>query len=1257
MTFMDQSHINRVRDALHQRSGNGASVMVGSGFSRNAERIIRNGREMPMWQDLVNHFYDTLYPQGSTSQSGANDRPATDNVRIAQEYEAAFGRSALHDALRRLVPDTEHTPGFEHQRLLKLPWRDIYTTNWDTLLERAQGQVTEKHYSTITSVEEIPMASRPRIVKLHGSLPAQFPLIVTEEDYRTYPTKFAPFVNTVQQAMMETVFLLIGFSGDDPNFLNWSGWVRDNLGQSAPQIYLAGWLNLSPHRRRMLEYGNVVPIDLAQHPKADQWTTPFLRHRRATEWLLRTLELGRPYEITSWPTPSNHKQDESLDHLQPIDTVASREPRAQPKVQGTENSSSPEEVREITDTWRHNRLMYPGWLTIPFTTRGEMERDTDRGEHKIFGSLQSLSEVERLSALRELVWRREMLLLPMHSALKAATSETLKLVDCQDRTIGGVSDLSKDWTLIREDWRILASALVTEARFAFDREAFEQAAKVLEPFQDEDIDLCQRILHEKCLWVLHYRDFNSLDDLLANWKPEDCDPAWMMRKSAMLWEAGRNSEAKELLNNSIAVIKAMPVNENSLANLSRESWATLVALDWNNRLTSLDRLRELVPMRCDVFGERQSVTESMGGQKAEEDPPLFDINRRRGTSERWIKYDPGAVAYRAVRLSEMAGLPPFTSDSTVWAEVLKKAAEEVADYNLEFAVGLILRACNGDNDKALGRILTRTRVASMPNELAETLTQSCLNAMDKAIRDKVTQASASQQRFNTAAETLSRLAIRLEPVQADTILNKAVEYCRNAELAKSFVEGTIRNLLMRSWEALPDEHRQQRAMDLLGTEIVGLSNIEPIIERHWPDPGEVVPHFNTKLLRTPENEPQWQATIDLIVRGLTGNATSRRRASGRMIPIVGANLLTEEESLRIAAALWAEQHTAPDGLPENVDLYDWNFLMFPEPSKGLAQQRFHTKWISHNENEPYEIQRRNRGFQIYGNSPNGLNHDPHDVESRLWQVGVAIQELQRLGQSLMLSHTDKKHLTSLLESWAEDPAPEKDGLGPGALLGDSTKQLTLDMAKALLPIIDEIAVSQQLGNKIFAKMQQLTANHLPAFALAAGVVKINPNRAGEVATALRVGVTSDDRQMAESAVAGIYQWLEATSHLESKIPQPPDDLVREVGIAIASRRNTVITTALQLAAWIFDNGQASHKDVIQHLVEDGLRYLAQELRYDHEHENPDEVPRKRLYCAKLAVAMSKCGLSESPIVALWLEMAREDPLPEVREAVARGISD
>ena len=35
----------------------------------------------------------------------------------------------------------------------------------------------------------------------------------------------------------------------------------------------------------------------------------------------------------------------------------------------------------------------------------------------------------------------------------------------------------------------------------------------------------------------------------------------------------------------------------------------------------------------------------------------------------------------------------------------------------------------------------------------------------------------------------------------------------------------------------------------------------------------------------------------------------------------------------------------------------------------------------------------------------------------------------------------------------------------------------------------------------------------------------------------------------------------------------------------------------------------------------------------------------------LAAAMAKDGLHQHPAVARWLEMAREDPLPEVRNAV------
>ncbi len=111
------------------------------------------------------------------------------------------------------------------------------------------------------------------------------------------PCKIFPLVNLVQQAMMETIFCLIGFSGDDPNFLHWSGWVRDNSGTSAPRIYLVGWLELFVHRRRMLEARNVMPVDLSALPQASNWPSE-LRHRYATEWFIAALERGRPHANT-----------------------------------------------------------------------------------------------------------------------------------------------------------------------------------------------------------------------------------------------------------------------------------------------------------------------------------------------------------------------------------------------------------------------------------------------------------------------------------------------------------------------------------------------------------------------------------------------------------------------------------------------------------------------------------------------------------------------------------------------------------------------------------------------------------------------------------------------------------------------------------------------------------------------------------------------------------------------------------------------
>ena len=1244
MTFPDQSHINRVRDALWRRPGNGASVMVGSGFSRNAVPIHPDAVQLPTWLGIAIQLHGELYPDG--------EKPRTPEIapRIAQEYEATFGRVALHDSLQRMVRDRDYGPGPVHTRLLKLPWDGIYTTNWDTLLERTGEQVAEHSYGVVSNQCQIPMTTHPRIVKLHGSLPSQFPLIVTEEDYRTYPTKFAPFVNTVQQAMMETVFCLIGFSGYDPNFLEWSGWVRDNLGASAPQIYLAGYLNLSPHRRRMLEEQNVSSIDLAQHPKANTWPES-LRHSYATKWLLHALELGRPYDITDWPMPPSEQTEPIDDNLRPIDRVRSKEPKAEPQLPGNREEVSAETAKELNNIWRHNRQMYPGWLTVPYSKRRQMDSATGEWGRRILLSLPSLTPIEQLSAIRELVWREEILLVPMHPDLETAIEETLNSIDCQNRAIGGENARSEDWAAIREAWRNTAVTLVTSARYRFDRAAFENWLKALEHFQDEDPDLQHRIHHEQCLWAIHDMDLKLLDDLLADWKTENCDPVWMMRKSALLWESERDSEAEVLLNSAIAAIRAMPKDEQSVAGPSRESWATLVALGWDNRQMLLKRLRDLVPLHCDVFGERQSISESMGKNNPEEEPPAFDVNRRRVTTVRFSNYDPQATAYRAVRLAEMTGIPPFKIERvmhvTVWAQVLTDAADELADRNLEYTVRLILRT-GSSTDKTLERILSRARIATLPTEQAERLAQACLRVIERAMSRLV--AATLQPRTETAIEVLSRLVIRVSPNLAESVLNRAMEYCQDAQLAQGTWGDKIRHLLERSWEALPEEYRSRRALDLLNTPIAGLDNSPPFMEYRWPDPAEVLASTKTTLRRAPENENQWQKAIDLVTSGLISDGTPRLRASIRMIALDESSQLTQEESQKIARALWSERHTQPDGLPANTELFDWEFLSLPEPSPGLAQERFRGKWLSRNGDIEWQ---HKHSIELRGNSTNGLNHDTRDMDSRLWQIGKAMSSLRSRGEQLTLSDAEKTDLQKLLAIWADAVIP--DPAIPGHPLyhyaGMAHKQRFKEVTEVLPTIITEIPPSVSGGERLYSKLQITSEHQIPAFALAAGIVKAVPERLDDIATTLRVGLTSDDRELAESAVSAVRLWLEAALDTECEIPQPPDDLVREVGIAIASRRSTAITEALRAAWWIFDKGNESHKDAIRQLVEDGLNYLATELSYGRAHEDPDDLPLLRLFCAQLAMTMKKNGLDQHPAVARWLEIAREDPLPEVRNAV------
>jgi hypothetical protein len=261
---------------------------------------------MPLWKDIIRVLVNRLYPAAAFTDVQRRDvltvaGAASGALRLAEEYEAAFGRQELDRLLLQLIPDDDYRPGPLHELLLRLPWSDVLTTNCDTLLEKGAARIIERRYDVIRTIQEIPRAMRPRIVKLHGTFPANGPFIFTEEDFRTYPSRFAAFVNLAQQTIMENIVCLLGFSGDDPNFLFWTGWVRDRLGSAAPQIYLCGILNVNDAQRRLLYRRNVTPIDVSPLFPPVRFPDRAMRHRLATEWFLLSLEAGRPADPFTWP--------------------------------------------------------------------------------------------------------------------------------------------------------------------------------------------------------------------------------------------------------------------------------------------------------------------------------------------------------------------------------------------------------------------------------------------------------------------------------------------------------------------------------------------------------------------------------------------------------------------------------------------------------------------------------------------------------------------------------------------------------------------------------------------------------------------------------------------------------------------------------------------------------------------------------------------------------------------------------------------
>ncbi|WP_230772399.1 SIR2 family NAD-dependent protein deacylase [Sphingomonas sp. Leaf4] len=844
--------------------GRGAAVLVGAGLSRTARLAAANSPPPPLWPDISRELAARLYA------GRISDAPA-DPLRLAEEYRTYFGQASLDELLRSLVSDGAWSPSETHGALLALPWADVLTTNYDTLLERA-ARLADREYEPVACEADLAHARAPRIVKLHGSMGASERFVIAEEDYRSYPERHAAFVNLARQVFVENELALIGFSGDDPNFAAWSGWVRDHLGATARRIYLVGALDLGPAKRKFLEARNVAPIDLADLVRH---LDPAQRHRAAVDLLLAHLAAARPKPAHLWsPAAPTMTLDEK-----PAEAAA--------------------RLASVAERWGAERASYPGWVVCPGAERRQLRLSVD-SERMPDQALDAMPGLQAAGLMVELCWRHRTALWPMHPT----TVER----------VGRLAPPDGDTMLSREDRLLVARTLAWQTRFDGDWARFAEMDRTIAALAPARSDATAEIAHlaaaRACL-EMRFDEIPSLADRVLG-----DDPFWGARRAAMLAEAGLQHEAEDALREALADLRERSrMDRGSIWVDSRLAWAEMLAramaqsrLDfrpWDDR----HRAFRSDPFE-EVSGLRDRILERMGKEPTTGRVPRFEPGRVKDRSQTlrfrsWSEMEP----FTELDLMLLdGGVPPRLEHVSLFLnerrDALRLAGEDLGDRLLH-----VLRAVGGQNDD-LEEDLNRLAVAHLRPDavraLAARVHAGAVYWLER-LTSRREPIMLADSRLALHLRVLARLAVRLDADEAERLylwglgVAGAIGGPAHADVFKLLLEG--------SWSAIPPQRRPDLVADTLDLPLAAAhGGVEPT---DW-------------IFATPADraaaDPRRSGWTRAWITAARDVAELRPAALKRLLLLRQAAPLTADEETSFAEAVWSRRDAGSPALPASTQI-------------------------------------------------------------------------------------------------------------------------------------------------------------------------------------------------------------------------------------------------------------------------------------------------------------------------------------------------
>ena len=917
-----RSYLNEIAERLWAER---AAVMVGAGFSKNA------GHGLPDWNQLGDLFY--LKAHGIKPDP---DKQKYLNVlRLAEEVQAAIGRPALENLLRSNIQDLNIEPSDLHVELLELPWVDVFTTNYDTLLERASAKVVTRRYEPVVNKEDIPYAIKPRIVKLHGSFPSERPFIITEEDYRRYPHDYSPFVNTVQQALLENTFCLIGFSGDDPNFLQWVGWIRDNLGKDKTQkIYLVGVFNLSSARLQLLAQRGIIVIDFSCCHGIEKHD-----HKKALSKFFEYIRSKKP-DALDWPyNPKIMLPNHEADWI--------------------------EVVHEITEEWRRQRQAYPGWLILPYDNRENLWVYTNAWIDYL-PNTEKLPPGLDIQYAFELIWRLERCLLPVFNNIAELCEMLLEKywpfqnaispTNCHVHP-GEEKFQDLPWNDLRQAWLAIAMAMLRFYREEgyLDKwtEAEIQVKRLSNYLSAEQKEFLN---YEGFLFSLFTLDLPNAKKRLENWRPNEAQPYWMAKRAAALAEIGLLSDAETIARDALEKVRKKLNQKVGTADL------TLVSLESNvmllgkciqdaafekgvrgtlqdKRTQFNDRWNELKRFKCDPWNEIKLFELTL------KSPP---VQRKIVTEKR--EFDIGSVtqtrhfssadqeevrgAYAFLRFCEEVGLPYRVGNYMMATKTALASLQCISRYSSFWALATLARL--GDA-KAVDSLFSRESVYRFTANEADQLIHSYLDALNKC-RDDIHSGGAFRndsygvRLAQLLPEVMSRLCCKCSGATKHRVFEFVIGIYASPDKTNY---RNVKNLTKRLICSMSEVEQYRLVPDLL--KIPFPEDLNLLVRDEFLNPFLLL-ELNQKPKCAPALEIQPGLVDHLSLQAALDNPDRRRWAITSLVTLHKLQLLNDSQSENLAAAIW--HVTDQFGLPVGTDICKFGFLKLPHPDNVDPVQLF-----------------------------------------------------------------------------------------------------------------------------------------------------------------------------------------------------------------------------------------------------------------------------------------------------------------------------